>query len=192
MEDFNPPGSLDLSLIDRSIDEPEVIRAMEYIAMKENRMTMQQIASHFKYSTRQAVYDLVARWEDGGILAKARRLWALPKFEDMHSADLTMLDSYPEMIDRMRRIVLHGREHNAIEAFKLLHEKIFQPALDAKEDMGSAERNYADKAGQFNPHVITVEPTSVTVTEARPLSDTTLADLPAEQSDSASPATNSA
>ena len=129
-------------------EDKEILDAMVYLQLKDERKTMDEIAAHFGYKTRKSIADKVARWRDDGILDKARAKYYIPKGEEIKAAVSRVMDSVPAMLDRMVKIVKLGREHNAIAAFEILMDRVVQPALDAQPNSGSAEQKWAERSAK--------------------------------------------
>lgn len=131
-----------------SHEQKEVLDAMVYLQMKEDRKNLDEIAAHFGYKSRKTMSTKVARWRDDGILDKARAKYYIPKEEEVKAAVSRVMDAVPAMLDRMVKIVKMGREHNAIAAFEILMDRIVQPAMDGQVDAGSAEQKWAERSAK--------------------------------------------
>lgn len=136
-----------------SKEDKEILDAIVYLQMKDERKSMEEIAAHFGYKTRKSMYDKVNRWHDDGVLDKARARYYIPKGEEIKAAVSRVMDSVPSMLDRMVKIVKMGREHNAIAAFEILMDRVVQPALESQPTSSSAEQKWAEAAknGISNP-----------------------------------------
>lgn len=142
-------------MVDREHDEP-IVQAAKYLMMKDRKYTMEKIATAFGYASRSGMYDLVRSWETDGILDKARKEMLLPRVEEIRAAIAQTLDHWPAVIERVRRVAIHGSDYNVIIAADWLWKNVVQPELAKKEEPGSAEAAWANKDTEFSPTVITM------------------------------------
>jgi predicted transcriptional regulator len=61
------------------VDDPEVLKACWYLMQRDQNKTIEEIGLVLGYSSRQSVYNLVHKWEDSGVLKKAREIYLIPK-----------------------------------------------------------------------------------------------------------------
>jgi K+ transporter len=129
-------------------EDKEILDAMVYLQLKDERKTMDEIAAHFGYKTRKSINDKVNRWRDEGVLDKARAKYYIPKGEEVKAAISRVMDSVPAMLDRMVKIVKMGREHNAIAAFEILMDRVVTPTMENQPAGGSAEQKWAERSAK--------------------------------------------
>lgn len=134
-------------------EDEEIQRAMQYLKMRDEKKTMDEIGIEFGYKGRAGMNKLRERWIEDGVLEKARRKYFIPKGEEIKQAVTQVMDNVPAFLARMTKIVLLGREKNAIEAYKLLQETIIQPELSKQPDTAKPEQEYANRSnrGVHNP-----------------------------------------
>lgn len=134
-------------------EQEEIQRCTIYLKMRDEKKTMDEIGIAFGYKGRAGMNKLRDRWIADGIMEKARRKYFVPKGEEIKVAISAVMDSVPAFLARMTKIVLLGREKNAIEAYKLLQETIIQPELNKQPDSEKLEQEYAKRSdkGIHNP-----------------------------------------
>jgi hypothetical protein len=132
-------------------EDPEVIQAGRYLAMKDLGWTMERIANEFGYKSRTTMYDRVRTWEQSGALEKARQEYLLPKELEIRATISRVLDRWPLVLERIMRIALHGKDRTSLEAAAWLEQHVVGPELATREQAGSAEQAYANKQHEFNP-----------------------------------------
>lgn len=144
-----------------SAEDKEIQDCMIYLEMKDQRKSLEDIGAHFGYKSRQGMANKRERWIRDGIMEKARRRYYIPKGEEIAAATSRVMDDVPAMLDRMVKIVKLGREKNAIEAFKLLHDIVIKPNMDAQPDQTNHEQNYANRSikGLPDPMVVSLPST---------------------------------
>jgi hypothetical protein len=162
VDESNQVDIFSLDEIDVGIDttDEEVIAAAKYLYMKEQRrMTLQQIAEIFKYKHRNSMYKLLAQWEDSGALEKARIYANKPRAEEIQAVYAEVLDQWPNIIRSIVRVAQHSRSDlGKLQAAIFLNHEIVKPLLAKKEDAGTAESDYASRAGTIDPNQITIPP----------------------------------
>lgn len=151
----NQPADLTEVEIKIQSDDPEVITAGQYLAAKDAGWTMQAIAESMGYAGRAGLYKRVRVWEENGTLDKARRLYLMPKHEEIRAAISRVLDRWPLVLERVVRTAMHSdSDRTSLEAAAWLESAIVDPALKEREKAGSAEAAWARKDANFNPTVI--------------------------------------
>jgi hypothetical protein len=137
--------------------DDEIIRAGTYLMMRDMGDTMMVIAERFGYSTRQGMYDLVARWDKSGVLAKAREQFIVPKYEEVKVAYSNVLNNWPKVIARVLNIALYSdSDRVGVEAAAWLKQNVVDPELASRLDAGAAEMAFARRSGDSNPLEITL------------------------------------
>lgn len=134
--------------------EAEVMRALQYIMLRETKKSMIEIASEFGYTTREGMYKLVERWKAKGIYDKANQHYLLMKTTEVEAATAYVLEQWPRILIRISNIALFGKDHVALEAAAWLKATVVDPALAQKQDEANAEKRWAEKAGDFNSEVV--------------------------------------
>jgi hypothetical protein len=137
--------------------DPDVIKAGQYLVMKDQKVTGKQIAAWFGWSSRSTLYVYLQEWELSGALEKARELLLIPKSEEIKAAYSRVLNSWPQVVERQLKTAIHARsDKTALEAANWLKSAIVDPELALKEDPGSAEQAYANKPASETPMVVTL------------------------------------
>ena len=168
MENTTIPENYELIF---SAEDQEIQNCMIYLQMKEQRKSLEEIGEFFGYKSRQGMAKRRDRWQEDGIMDKARRKYFIPKGEEINAAISRVMEEVPTMLDRMVKIVKLGREHNAIEAFKLLNDVIIQPEITKQPQQSGAELSYAERSskGLHDPMLISLP--AVTPAEPVPTPD---------------------
>lgn len=136
--------------------DPEVMKAATYLVLRDQKQTMEQIAAAFNYNNRSSMYYQVSRWEEDGVLEKARRIYLVPKEAEIQAATDRVLGQWPAIIDKAVKIALHSRsDHNALEAIVWLENTVVRPALEKQRGEGNSEMKYAKKDKLASPMIIT-------------------------------------
>lgn len=137
-------------------EDIEIQRCMTYLQMKEQRKTLDEIGTYFGYKSRQGMANQRDRWQEDGIMDKAKAKFFIPKGEEINAARGRVMQEVPAMLDRLVKIVKLGKERNAIEAYKLLHDTLINPELNKQPEESNAEQGYAARAekGLPNPMVV--------------------------------------
>jgi|GEM_PF-1761288 len=136
--------------------DPVVLKAAQFLVMRDARYTMEQIANEWKCD-RKTVYNNIAKWRKEGQMEEAEKLYAVPKIEEISGALSDFMNSVPEMIERVKQIVLHSKsDKTALEAFAWAYANLIKPTTDAQMKAGAPESTYAKRPTDLNPTKIVV------------------------------------
>lgn len=137
----------------------EVARAIEYLMLRDQGKTMDEIAEHFGYSGRGSMYALLKRWKTAKILDKAQEHYGFTQTIEIEAAVSKILEEWGLVLLRVKKIALMSKSDKiALEAASWLKSTIVDPALQSRQTAGDAERQWAEKSGDFNPNEIVVPP----------------------------------
>lgn len=141
--------SVDLSEWDTT--DPEVIRAGQYLILKDQRKTTEEIAEFFGVKSRTTIWSWVKRWHADGTLEKAIRLYQTPVEEEIRAVHRYTLTRYSEMVKKQIDTAVNGRGMAALAAFAYLKEHVIDPQINF-DDVGSeVAKEYAEKSGDLSP-----------------------------------------
>ena len=138
--------------------ESEMMRVLQYFAMRESGANMADVAEKFGYSSRAGMYKLIERWKANGVFQKAQEQFLLMKSIEIEAATSYVLEKWPLVLVRVVKIALFGSDKTALEAAAWLKSAIVDPAVSQKEEEANAEKRWAEKAGAFNPSEVIVPP----------------------------------
>jgi len=135
--------------------DPEVIKAISYLVMREvGEYTMQQIADEWEVD-RGTVYNRYAKWKKNGVLKDATDLWLQPKIENIQAATADFISAWPLMIKRLQKEILYCKSPKTmLEMMAWAKENIVDPETTGQEQPGSQESAYARRKTDFNPTII--------------------------------------
>lgn len=134
--------------------DDELVKALEYVRLREDGRTMNAIAEHFGCSHR-GLYGYVERWEEMGVMQPARDMMLIAKRESVKDSYNLTLARWPEIIRRMLRIATEGKsEYVALETAKWLKAQIVDPAMALLEDESFAEQAYASQPSISRPDML--------------------------------------
>lgn len=145
-------------------DSPDYLRCMDYLLYRELgvqeerkgrtvmvKYTMEEYAARYGIHPN-SVYKWLKKWDANGLLKMCREAMMVPIGEEVIVANRRVVTAYPEMVERMVNVVLHGKnDRDRIEAFKILEEKIVKPVMETRPEVGSEEASYIEGVAS-NPH----------------------------------------
>lgn len=153
--------SLDQSLVpivseNESYKQADLAASLEYLIMREEGSTIEQIGERWGIARRQ-VYNRVAAYNESGAMDAARAVFMVPRLEEIRKAVDKVLFEWPSILDNIIHIAKDKKgKMTALEAAKWLHTVIIVPAIEERIKEGSAESSYAQRPADFDPqkHVI--------------------------------------
>lgn len=144
------------SAMETQTRDPIVLKACQYLIMKDAGYTVQQIAETWRCD-RKTVYNWTAAWRRDGQMEEAEKLWAAPKIEEINAALSDFMNSVPAMIARVKHIILNDKSAKiSVEAFAWAWTTIIKPSMDAQSKSGAPESAYASKKIDLSPTIISI------------------------------------
>lgn len=153
---LNPLETVDLTVI----PDEDTRRAVEYLMLSETTfgskgvMTQTDIADHFGIS-RATLYRWKREWLRSGTMERAMNYVVSIKDHEMRLAGLYVMSQIPRIVENLVRVAAEGKsDHNAIEAYRTLHELIITPMLTQTVPPTQHEQTFLEnnQGTSFNPN----------------------------------------
>lgn len=144
--------------------EYELLDPIRFILMREQDMTMTQMAPLFGVQTRKGLNDKHRKWIELGYMERAYKYLAVLKLDEIKGSVGIVMSKAPDIIQRAVDIALADRTNKngqvekalgrtQLEAIEWLWTRIIKPYMDKQEGSGASERGYAAGGAlrDFNP-----------------------------------------
>ena len=143
--------TLTLDAIDNNL---ELKNAVEFVALRAAGFKMETIADHYGIG-RSGLYKRLEKWENEGLLEKARHINGIAPREDMATVRLEIYSRFPRILRRIANIAENSKsEFMAIQAAMLLDQRVIQPYEAEIEQPSDDESKYARKNPHFDPMIV--------------------------------------
>lgn len=133
-------------------EDDDLMLAAKFLAMKEKKWTMQQIADALGYASRQSSYELEWRLEASGALEKARRYFLIPALKEVNAAIQEVFNDWPDIIRGVNEMAKTTPDQaKRLAAVEWLREHVIQPVMESSPHSDSAEQAYISGDYSFQP-----------------------------------------
>jgi transposase-like protein len=138
---------------DELLYDDELIAAVQYLALKREKIANRDIAAAFSIA-EVTLYTWLRRWKENGVLDRARRYALARDLEEIENVKMQIARAWPEVVDRVLRIAIYSRsDKTALEAAAFIKANYIDPISDENRH-SSSESDWATRPGDFLPNVV--------------------------------------